>query len=52
MDTKQFVALLKEEQEELLEELQEQEIQEKKPTPIPGQFEESQKKRNIERKPS
>ena len=50
-DTEQFVASLKEEQEELLEELQEREIEEKKPTPIPGQFEESPKKPTIERKP-
>ena len=51
-DTEQFVASLKEEQEELLEELQEREIEEKKPTPVPGQFEESPKKPTIERKPS
>ena len=51
-DTEQFVASLKEEQEEHLGELEEREIEEKKPTPIPGQFEESPKKPTIERKPS
>ena len=51
-DTEQIVASLKEEQEELLEELQEREIEEKKPSRIPGQFEESPKKPTIERKPS
>ena len=51
-DTEQFVASLKEEQEELLEELQEREIEEKIPTPIPGQFEESPRKPRIERNPS
>ena len=51
-DTEQFVASLQEEQEELLEELQEREIEEKKPTTISGQFEESPKKPTIERKPS
>ena len=35
-DTEQFVTSLKEEQKELLEELQEREKEEKKPTPIPG----------------
>ena len=51
-DTEQFVTSLKEEQEELLEELQEQEKEDKKPMPIPGQFEESLEKPTIERKPS
>ena len=51
-DTEQFVASLKEEQEELLEELQKQEIEEKKPTPIAGRFKESPKKATIDRKPS
>ena len=51
-DTEQFVTSLKEEQEELLEELQEREKEEKKPIPIPGQFEDSPTKPTIERKPS
>ena len=51
-DTEQFVTSLKEEQEELLEELQEREIEEKKPIPIPGQFKESPKKPIAEKKPS
>ena len=50
--TEQLIASLKEEQEELPEELQEREIEEKKPTAIPGQFEESPKTPTIETKPS
>ena len=49
-DTEQFVTSLKNEQEELFEELQEREKEEKKPTPIPGQFEDSPKKPTIEKK--
>ena len=51
-DTQQLISSFKEEQEQLLKQLQEQEKEEKKPTPIPGQFEESPKKPSIERKPS
>ena len=51
-DTEQFITSIKEEQEELIEELEKREKEEKKPTPIPGQFEESPKKPTIERKPS
>ena len=53
-DTEQFVTSLQEEQEELLEELQEQEIEEKKPISIPGQSKETPKnlKPTTEKKPS
>ena len=47
-----MIASLKKELDELLEELQEREIEEKKPASIPGQFKESPKKPTIERKPS
>ena len=38
-DTKQLISSFKKEQEELLKQLQDQEKEDKKPTPIPGQFE-------------